>query len=446
MLTRRNVLKTLGVAGALVATPPLLGGCGQADPGRPQPPPGTDVEAGSIGLARADDPRAIGGSGSVPAAVSAVQGFTADLYRKLAAQPGNVVCSPYSVAVALAMTRNGARGRTASEMDAVLHAPALPRFNQGLNALTRLVDSRAGEQTRLDGSKGTVSMDVANSLWGQRGTSWEKPFLETLARYYGAGMRLVDYESDYGAARLAINDWTSGQTHGKIPKLLPPGILDALTRLVLVNAIYLKAPWETPLAKALTKSRPFTLSDGRRISPDTMQDQVSAVVTEGPRWRAARLPYAGGQLAMTVVVPSSSLADLEGSLDANGIQEMLGNRARPEEVEVTLPKWTFRLASPLRDPLVALGMPTAFDSSVADFSGMTRQESLFISAVQHEAFIAVDEEGTEAAAATAVIMDELSAQPVPPPFVVDRPFLFVIHDVDTATPLFIGRVSDPTAT
>src|SRR6478735_7541249 len=169
MLTRRNVLRSLGIAGAMVATPPLLGGCGRTG----QASSREQADVASIGLAYAKVPRAIGGSGSVPVAVAAIQGFTADLYRKLAAQPGNVVCSPYSVAVALAMTRNGARGKTGSEMDAVLHAPALPRFNDGMNALTRLVESRAGEQARSDGSKVRLSMDVANSLWGQSGTAWE---------------------------------------------------------------------------------------------------------------------------------------------------------------------------------------------------------------------------------------------------------------------------------
>jgi serpin B len=259
-------------------------------------------------------------------------------------------------------------------------------------------------------------------------------------------MRLVDYRSDFEAARLAINEWVSGQTHAKIPKLLPPGILDNLTRLVLVNAIYLKAPWETPFAKALTTNRPFTLADGRRVSAETMQDDLSVVISEGSGWRAARLPYAGRKLAMTVVVPSSSLADLERSLDADVLHAMLGTATAPQEVTLRLPKWTFRLASPLKDTLIALGMPTAFDPIAADLSGMTRQEPLYIAAVQHEAFIAVDEEGTEAAAATAVIVEGSSAHLPPPMFLVDRAFLFVIHDVDTAAPLFIGRVSDPSAT
>jgi serpin B len=440
MLTRRNVLRSMGLVGAAAAAPQLVTGCGRGGSAS------GDSKAESIGLAKANVARSIGGSGSLPAAVSAVQAFTADLYKKLAARPGNVVCSPYSVVVALAMARNGAKGQTAAEMDSVLHAPELNRFNSGLNALTRLVESRAGKEHAFNGSTGTISMDVANSLWGQRGMAWEQPFLETLARYYGAGMWLVDYRHDFEPARLAINEWTSRQTHAKIPKLLPPGILDDLTRLVLVNAIYLKAPWDAPFVKELTKNRPFTLADGRRTNPPTMQVQSSVVLTEGSSWRAARLPYIGRQLAMTVVVPSSALVDLETSLDADTLHAMLGSGARPQELRVTMPKWTFRLASPLKDPLAALGMPTAFEFRAADLSGMTREERLYISAVQHEAFIAVNEEGTEASAATAVIPAGGSSPGEPLPFVVDRPFLFVIHDVDTATPLFIGRVSDPSVT
>ncbi len=440
------MLRSAALLGTTLAAPPLLAGCGRNDAPRAALPSHVGGEVGPIGLARADVPHAHGGSGSLPAAVPAVQAFTVDLYGAIATGPGNVVCSPYSVAVALAMTRNGARGRTAAEMDVVLHSSPLARFNEGLNALARLVESRAETQRRADGSKATVSMDVANSLWGQRGVTWEQPFLELLGRYYGTGMRLVDYETDFEAARLAINGWTSRQTHGKIPKLLPPGIVDDGTRLVLVNAISLRAPWESPFTKESTKKGPFTLTDGSKVSVDTMQDRPKVVITDGPGWRAACLPYAGGKLAMTVVLPSAGLAALERHFDADGLRAMLTATGRPQEVSVSLPRWTFRLASPLAEVLAALGMRTAFEPLAADFSGITRQERLFISAVQHEAFIAVDEDGTEAAAATAVVaeMSALSAGG-PPPFVVDRPFLFVLHDVDTATPLFIGRVTDPTA-
>jgi serpin B len=289
-------------------------------------------------------------------------------------------------------------------------------------------------------------MDVANSLWGQRGEAWEHPFLEALARYYATGMRQVDYKRDAEGARLAINHWTSGQTHGKIPHLVPPNMLDRLTRLVLVNAIYLKAPWENTFQKFGTRNQPFTLDNGRQVSVPTMRMSMSVVVTEESGWRAARLPYVGGTLAMTVVVPSSSLADLERSVDADTLRSMLGGTTAASEVLVSLPKWKVSLNAPLKQPLTALGMPTAFKRGSADFSGMTRQDRLYISAVQHDAFISVDENGTEAAAATAVMMDMGSAYVPPPPFTVDRPFLFVIHDVATATPLFIGRVADPSAT
>src|SRR5262249_14729661 len=193
-------------------------------------------------------------SAALPAAVGAVQAFTADLYRGLAstaASTGNVVCSPYSVAVALVMARNGARTATASEMDAVLHAPPMDRWNAGLNTLQLHLEDRAGPRKRQDGSTATISLDVANSLWAQRDVAWEAAFLDALARDYGSGVHLVDYRADAEAARTRINAWTSTRTHGRIPKLIPAGVLDDLTRLVLVNAIYLKAPWEEPFTKTL---------------------------------------------------------------------------------------------------------------------------------------------------------------------------------------------------
>jgi serpin B len=438
MLTRRNMLRSMGLLGAVAAAPPLLSGCGDS-----AAPPET---AQKVGISKADLSRHLGGGAARPAAVAAVQAFTVDLYQRIAGSyPGNLICSPYSVAVALAMARNGARGQTATEMDHVLRASDLPRFNEGMDSLTLLIDGRAGEYKRFDGSKAMVSMDVANSLWGQRGEAWEQPFLDNLARYYATGMRQVDYRRDAESARLAINHWTSRRTHGKIPELLPPHTLDTLTRLVLVNAIYFKAPWEHPFGKYSDETYRFSLSDGRRISAAGMRYSIPVVLSEGRDWRAIRLSYAGRKLAMTVIVPSSSLADLERSLDAGRLVAMLADTANPQELMVTLPKWKFRLTAELTDPLSALGMPTAFDPVSSDFSGMTRQEPLHISAVQHEAFIAVDKQGTEAAAATAAIMAGGSATE-PPAFIVDRPFLFVIHDVDTATPLFIGRVSDPSAT
>jgi serine protease inhibitor len=401
---------------------------------------GHDVALSTVSRAAVEDAR-------VPQAVSGVQAFTADLYRRLAATPGNLVCSPYSVAVALAMTRNGAGGRTADEIGRVLHAPGVERSNAGMNALVRLLEDRAGSHRRLTGEEGELVLDAANSLWGQRGVRWEQPFLDALARHYGAGMRLVDYKADPGRATELINAWTSEATRDRIPRLIPPGVLDTLTRLVLVNAIYFKAAWLEPFDKALTHRRPFTVSDGSTVEVDMMSEDLHrAAFASGDGWRAARLPYVGGELALAVVVPEpdTSLADVEASLDGPGLDRLLTGFRPVPVIRVRMPRWTFRVQAQLNDHLGALGMPTAFVPRAADFAGMTRQERLYISHVLHEAFIAVDEDGTEAAAATAAVVRAVSA-PVEPPLTLtaDRPFLFALFDIETATPIFIGRVHDP---
>jgi serine protease inhibitor len=376
-----------------------------------------------------------------------VQAFTADLYRRLAATPGNLVCSPYSVAVALAMTRNGAIGRTADEMDRVLHAPGLERFNAGMNALVQRLEDRAGTRRRLTGEESELVLDAANSLWGQHDLRWEQPFLDALAQWYGAGMRLVDYKSDPEQAAELINAWTSEATRDRIPRLIPHGILDALTRLVLVNAVYFKAAWLEPFDKALTRRRRFTTAGGSSVEVDMMSEDLHrAGFASGDGWRAARLPYIGGELALAVVVPDPgrSLADVETSLDGRGLDRLLTGFRPVPVIRVQMPRWTFRVQARLNEHLSDLGMPTAF-SDEADFSGMTTQEQLYISHVLHEAFIAVDEAGTEAAAATAVVARAMSGRREPPvSLIADRPFLFTLFDIATATPIFIGRVTDPT--
>lgn len=395
-------------------------------------------------MARSEMARAGADVAALPAVVQALHGFSAALYRQFAQRSGNLVCSPYSVAVALAMTRNGARSSTATEMDRVLHAPPLAELNSGLNALTQRLDSRAGDRKRADGSTARVSLAAANSLWGQQGTLWEQAFLDTLASEYGAGMQVVDYAAGADGARQAINTWTSERTAGKIPQLVPAGVLDELTRLILVNAIHLKAPWEEPFAKEQTQRAAFTRADGSPVTVPMMSKLVkSARYATGPGWQAVELRYAGSQLAMAVVVPDQGqLATVQRGLDGAGLSRLLAG-LRPSPVALSMPRWTFRTRAALGEVLGALGMPTAFTER-ADFSGMTAQESVVIAAVLHEAFIAVDEEGTEAAAATAVAMSLTSAPPPPLRITVDRPFMFVIHDVETATPLFVGRVDDPT--
>lgn len=347
---------------------------------------------------------------SVPAAVAAIQAFTLDLFDRTA-NGDNAVSSPYSVAVGLAMTTNGARGDTAEEMLDVMRIPDVAQLNTGLNSVTQLIATRSGPQLRRDGSETEIALAVVNSLWGQRDTTWERVFLDAVAGHYGGGMRLVDYVREREAARTQINQWIADSTRDRITDLVSADMLTALTRLVLVNAIYLKAPWAQPFEKSATEPRPFTRADGSVVEVDMM---------------AAALD--------------------RGEVNAgSGLGGLLGDFSPVDGLQVQMPRWEFRVQRRLDDDLVAMGMPTAFDASRSDMSAMTTDERLFIAVVIHEAFIAVDEDGTEAAAVTAVV-NEASAPPPSDILVLDRPFFFVLHDVETGTPLFIGTVADPTAT
>ena len=395
-------------------------------------------------LVSSDTERAVGDAGAIPGAVAAMHRFAGRVYGALPAD-ANLVVSPYSIAVALGMTLTGAGGRTAEEMRQVLGAD--DRFHAGLNALTQHVEGLAGRQQRTDGSEADIALGAANQLFGQRGVGWERPFLDALAAEYGAGMRDVDFATAADAARVLINDWVGQQTHDRITDLIPAGVLDELTRLVLVNAIYLKAPWEAPFSKALTASEPFHRADGSTVEADIMRGAgVSGPLGQGDGWRAATIAYAGNRLAMTVVLPDEGrLSDIEALVASGRLPELLPT-GPPTRLDVRMPKWTFRTSAALGDVLKGLGMPTAFDPVDADFRPMTQEEpGLFIGAVLHQGFIAVDEDGTEAAAATAVAMQARGMPDAPEPFHVDRPFLYVIHDVEHGAPLFVGRVLDPTA-
>lgn len=440
-LDRRDVLRVLALAGLAVGATTVLDACGRdvADPGS-APRTTTDLE-----LVVSDVKRRPGSAADLPSAVANLHALGSGVYGELATGPGNLALSPYSIGVALALTLNGAKGETLQQMLGVLDADDVAALNRGLNALTSHVEALAGRQQRADGTTAEIALDAANALFGERTTTWEQEFLDTLAREYGAGLQTVDYLTAADAATVAINAWIAERTRDKITDLVPPGELDNLTRLVLVNTLYLKAPWERPFEPALTEDGPFALDDGSTVTVPMMRsaDQGPVVLGAGDGWAATQLPYAGGTLAMTVVLPDAGrLVDVEADLVAGGLPDVLDS-LEPELVELTLPKWTFRTKAPLKDVLTSIGMELPFVEGAADFSGMTVEDRLYIKAVLHEVFIAVDEEGTEAAAATAVVMRETSAGPALVPFVVDRPFLFVIHDVEHGTPLFVGRVVDP---
>jgi serpin B len=442
-MNRRTLLRSAAWLGGALAVEPLVASCGRSS-GAGHAPARSPIRPAAF--VRSDVGRRAAGDAHLGDAAQAVREFGADLYGRLASTAGNLVCSPYSVAVALAMARVGAVGKTADEMDDVLRGGSQPDFNDGMNALSAHLDSLAGPQTRLDGSKADVALATANSLWGQLGIEWQQQFLDTLAREYGAGMHVVDYIRQTESARRQINTWTSHQTENRIPEIIPAGVLDLLTRLVLANAVYLKAPWEAPFEDTLTTKRRFTRADGSTVEVDMMRGALESVdYARAGGCQIARLPYAGGGLAMSALLPDGDLSSFESGLTGDALTALLRAPRRVASLDLQMPRWRFRVFSSLKETLSAMGMPTAFDPYAADFDGMTTQADLYITAVLHDAFIAVDESGTEAAAATAVVMRDTAAMLPAGSLVLDRPFLFVIHDVESSTPLFMGRVSDPTA-
>jgi len=398
---------------------------------------------GDIALARADTPRASAAPADAAAAGGAISAFGLDLYRAVAKGQTNMVLSPTSIALALAMARAGARGQTAAEMDRVMRGLASDEHAGWLNALDQALAARSGTFKDDSGQDLAVALRIANAPFAQQGMPLEKAYLEALASRYGAGLRLVDYVAATEAARKQINGWVDGETEHRIPELLAPGVLTPDSRLTLVNAIYLKAPWQTAFPAEATKPGAFTRADGSTVEVPMMATSALMRHAAGTGWRAVEIPYIGGSLAMTVIVPDD-LAAFEQALTAEQLTSITGALAETQ-VALTLPKFSIETKAELADILSALGMPSAFDDQ-ADFSGITTAEKLEISNVIHQANIDVDEKGTEAAAATAVVMRATSMPAEPVTVRVDRPFLFALRDVPTGAILFLGRVADPSIT
>jgi serpin B len=435
MLSRRELLHAGTLGGLVVVAPGMFAACSDQSPGtRPR---GDTVDG--IRLVSSDVARAAADPSAIDTGTSSVVALGAGLYGQLVGSADNLALSPYSAAAALGMTVNGAVGATRDEMLEVLAAADTASLDDGLNALTAYVESLAGPVPHVKHAE--IALASANQLFGQAGIAWESPFLDTLARSFGAGLREVDYETATERARTGINGWTAEQTHDRIPEIIPSGAIDAMTRLVLVNALYFKAPWAEPFEVDATTDDQFHLDDGSTVSVPTMHGRAGYGAGDG--WRAAHLSYAGGTLAMTVVLPDEGREDdLDALVAAGHLPDLLGGQLG--EVDLSLPRWKFLVAAPLKAALTGLGMTTAFNPDTADFSGMTKDDELFVGDVLQQVFIAVDEAGTEAAAATAVLMSTTSAPVEPPePLVVDRPFVFVIHDVQHGTPLFLGKVVDP---
>jgi serpin B len=399
-------------------------------------------QAAAMAEATSQATRAAASPDAATQAAAAIDAFGFDFYKSDLTSGGNAVFSPTSIVLALSMAQAGARGQTASQMDAVLHSAAGTGDGNGINSLDQSLAGLSGTFKDANGKDLELTLRIANAPFAQRGLQLQPAYLYTLASKYGAGLRLVDFQNDPSGACDLIDGWVSDQTEGRIPRLLDS--LDSATRLVLVNAIYLKAPWQTPFDEKNTNPEPFTRSDGSQVGVPTMGLNLSeGRYASGSGWQAVELPYAGGSLAMTIVVPDD-LAAFEASLDAASFARITAS-LQPTDVDLTLPRFKIETKSDLSSVLARMGMPLAFDPDRADFSGITTQEQLYISKVVHQANIAVDEKGTEASAATAV---EIAASLAPSKQVtlhVDRPFIFAVRDTNTGAILFLGRVLDPSA-
>jgi serpin B len=381
---------------------------------------------------------------SPSAQASLVEGnsaFAFDLYQPLKEEEGNLFYSPFSISLALAMTYAGARGETAEQMaDTLQFLLDQDRLHPAFNWLDAELASRGEGAEGKDGQG--FRLNIVNAIWGQKDYEFLSDFLDVLAENYGAGLRILDFMTETEKSRLAINDWVYDQTEECIEDLIPQGAIGALTRLVLTNAIYFNAAWAYPFNEDMTADGPFYLLDGGQLVVPMMKQTESFGYTEGEGYQAVELLYDGGELSMVILLPEAGKFEaFEKGLQAQQVSDII-SVLQPTEVALTMPRFEFDSEFSLKDTLAEMGMPIAFTEN-ADFSGMTGKPELLISDVVHKAFVAVDEAGTEAAAATAVPM-ELTAVPEPPLEVtIDRPFIFLIRDIKTGSVLFVGRVMNP---
>jgi serpin B len=400
----------------------------------------------SVSVAKSDLQRVVSPNihaGDSQALVDGNNAFALNLYRSLRSQSGNLILSPYSISIALGMTYAGARGETESQMAKTLHYD-LPQtqLHPAFNSLDQALAERGKPKSE---EEAPLQLNVANSVWAEQTLPFLKEYLDIIALNYGAGIQLADFVNQHEAVRKEINDWVSDQTQDKIRDLLQEGIVKPSTKMVLVNAIYFKADWAIQFDPDSTRMAPFHFLDGSETQIDMMSKTMYGLpYTHGDGFQAIELAYQAGTAAMDIIVPDEgSFAEVESRLDSGMLNDILGN-LQSTAVRLSLPKFNFTSEFKLADQLKGMGMTDAFDENLADFSGMTGGRDVFIDNVVHKAFVAVDEKGTEAAAATAVIMAPTSAMPVEAiTLVIDRPFIFVIRDIPSGQILFIGRVLDP---
>ena len=361
--------------------------------------------------------------------------FAVELYDRLKGETGNILFSPVSVSTALAMTAEGARGKTADEMQAVFHFPADARARRAVFAA--LIKG-------LHQSDSTIQLDMANALWAQKGHKFLKEYLAVLRRDYSGQAAEVDFKNAAEKARQTINRWVEQKTHRRIKDLFSKGSLNALSRLVLTNAVYFKGKWVDPFEKSETTDQYFRIGAERFVKVRLMKktgERFGYAETEGVQ--ILEMGYQGDRLSMVVLLPTKdNLGELESSLSAEQLGDWIG-QIENKRVDIFIPKFTFGEKYSLSQTLAAMGMPTAFTDE-ADFSGMDGTHNLSIQKVIHQTFVDVSEQGTEAAAATGISLGATAMMPEPVPvFRADHPFLFLIRDTKTGTILFLGRVSNP---
>jgi serine protease inhibitor len=390
---------------------------------------------------------------------SLVDGNTAfglNLYDQLATTPGNLFFSPYSISTCLAMTYAGAAGNTQTQMEQVL----------GFGANQQQFASLFGElQTGLEADQETnaIELDIANALWTQEGFPFLPAFLQTATGQYQANVNQANFVTDAAAVTQTINNWAAQETQNKIQNVLPPGSINADTRLVLANAIYFLGAWTQAFAVSNTSTQPFYLSSTNQVEAPLMHQPLgqgtntfnfmqtwNSGIFSSPGandFQAIELPYASNQLSMVILLPAlaDGLSQLEQQLSPAFLSNVLAQMS-PRAVEIFLPKFTLESSFDLATTLAQMGMPDAFTPRVADFSGIDGMMDLCISHVFHKAWGEVNEAGTEAAAATVVVVVSTgSVGPPPPVFRADHPFIFFIRDTQSGSILFLGRLADPTS-
>jgi serpin B len=370
--------------------------------------------------------------------------FAWNLYQQLIKNDkGNLFYSPYSLSLALAMAYAGAKGETARQMADTLHFTLPPdKLAEAFNYVALELAKRALMKDLAGKDGNGFRLNVVDDAWGQKNYTFLDSYLDILAENYGAGLRTLDFAKDPEGSRQAINQYIADATEGRIKDLIPPGAIDPLTLLVLTDAIYFNAAWMFPFNEQSTRDGEFNLADGTKLTVPMMRQTENYKYYNGSGYQVVELPYVGNVMAMDILVPDQGqFSAFEKGLNATLVKDITA-KLSSTMINFAMPRWEFDSQFSLKQALSAMGMPAAFDG--ADFSGIDGKNDLYISGVIHKAFVSVDEKGTEAAAASAVIM--AGAAPAKPvALTVDRPFIFLIRDIPTGEVLFVGRVMNPAA-